>query len=196
MSTITTYTRKHFDPVHPDPGLLCVEDFAHALPMICRGNGHVTTFWSVGEHCICCAKEAAARGYSRRLVLACLLHDASECYMSDVPRPLKQEMPRYREIEDHLLSVIYEKYLGSDLTAEEQRMMKQIDNDLLWYDLTNLQDYPMRGRSCLLFIKKRRWFNHSTGKYVSRNWKLVAEGTQITTEFASFLKALDRLSRS
>ena len=134
MSTITTYTRKHFDPVHPDPGLLCVEDFAHALPMICRGNGHVTTFWSVGEHCICCAKEAAARGYSRRLVLACLLHDASECYMSDVPRPLKQEMPRYREIEDHLLSVIYEKYLGSDLTAEEQRMMKQIDNDLLCKD--------------------------------------------------------------
>ena len=59
MSTITTYTRKHFDPVHPDPGLLCVEDFAHALPMICRGNGHVTTLWSVGEHCICCAKEAA-----------------------------------------------------------------------------------------------------------------------------------------
>ena len=40
MSTITTYTRKHFDPVHPDPGLLCVEDFAHALPMICRVNGH------------------------------------------------------------------------------------------------------------------------------------------------------------
>ena len=45
MSTITTYTRKHFDPVHPAPELLCVEDFAHALPMICRGNGHVTTFW-------------------------------------------------------------------------------------------------------------------------------------------------------
>lgn len=38
MSTITTYTRKHFDPVHPDPGLLCVEDFAHALPMICRAR--------------------------------------------------------------------------------------------------------------------------------------------------------------
>lgn len=152
MSTITTYTRKHFDPVHPDPGLLCVEDFAHALPMICRGNGHVTTFWSVGEHCICCAKEAAARGYSRRLVLACLLHDASECYMSDVPRPLKQEMPRYREIEDHLLSVIYEKYLGSDPTAEEQRMMKQIDNDLLWYDLTNLLEEPQEGDAPKLHI--------------------------------------------
>lgn len=87
MSYITTYTRRHFDPVNPDPDLICIEDIAHALPMICRGNGHVTTFWSVGEHCICCAKEANARGLSKRLVLACLLHDASECYMSDVPRP-------------------------------------------------------------------------------------------------------------
>ena len=32
------------------------------------------TFWSVGEHCLCCAKEAAARGLSDRMVLACLLH--------------------------------------------------------------------------------------------------------------------------
>lgn len=77
MSTITTYTRKHFDPVHPDPGLLCVEDFAHALPMICRGNGHVTTFWSVGEHCICCAKEAAARGWCWRAF--CMTRASATC---------------------------------------------------------------------------------------------------------------------
>ena len=102
--------------------------------------------------CLVGGQGAAARGYSRRLVLACLLHDASECYMSDVPRPLKQEMPRYREIEDHLLSVIYEKYLGSDLTAEEQRMMKQIDNDLLWYDLTNLLEEPQAGDAPKLHI--------------------------------------------
>ena len=53
MSYITTYTRKHFDPVHPDPERICIQDIAHALPLICRGNGHVSTFWSVGEHCIC-----------------------------------------------------------------------------------------------------------------------------------------------
>lgn len=58
---ITTYTRKHFDPINPDAELICIEDIAHALPMICRGNGHVSSFWSVGEHCILCAKEAAAR---------------------------------------------------------------------------------------------------------------------------------------
>ena len=147
MSYITTYTRKHFDPVHPEAEKIDIRDVAHALPMICRGNGHVTTFWSVGEHCICCAKEALGRGYSKRQALACLLHDASECYMSDVPRPLKQEMPRYREVEDHLLKVIYEKYLGSDLTDEEGRRLKEIDDDLLWYDLEVLLEDKQSGEA-------------------------------------------------
>ena len=64
---ITTYTGKHFDPTHPDEELICIEDIAHALSLLCRGNGHVRTFFSVGQHCILCAKEAEARGYSGRL---------------------------------------------------------------------------------------------------------------------------------
>jgi 5'-deoxynucleotidase YfbR-like HD superfamily hydrolase len=43
-------------------------------------------------------KEAAARGYSERVQLACLLHDASEAYLSDVTRPVKQELPKYLEV--------------------------------------------------------------------------------------------------
>lgn len=135
---ITTYTGKHFKPMQPDPELIRIEDIAHALSLICRGNGHVHTFWSVGQHCICCAKEAAARGLPDRMVLACLLHDASECYMSDVPTPFKKELPDYQEQEEHLLSIIYEKFLGSDLTAEEQAQLKRIDRAMLWYDLENL----------------------------------------------------------
>ena len=86
---ITTYTGIHFFPTEPDPEGICIEDIAHALSLLCRGNGHVSTFWSVGQHCIICAREAAAREWPDRLVLACLLHDASECYLSDVPRPFK-----------------------------------------------------------------------------------------------------------
>ena len=56
MSYITTYTGNHFDPINPDPELINIVDIAHALPMICRGNGQVSTFWSVGDHCILCAK--------------------------------------------------------------------------------------------------------------------------------------------
>ena len=98
MSYITTYTGNHFDPINPDPELINIVDIAHALPMICRGNGQVSTFWSVGEHCILCAKEAVARGYSNRVIEGALLHDASECYMSDVPRPLKQFKKIVREV--------------------------------------------------------------------------------------------------
>ena len=35
-------------------------------------------------------------------------------------------------------SIIYEKFLGSPLTEEEQRLVKSIDNDLLYYDLKEL----------------------------------------------------------
>ncbi len=135
---ITTYTGRHVDPSRPDPEDIRIEDIAHALSLICRGNGHVRTFWSVGEHCICCAKEAKARGLSGRLALACLLHDASECYMSDIPRPFKQMLPEYRRMEDRMLDTVYRKFLGSALTPEEQKELKAIDDAMLWYDLTEL----------------------------------------------------------
>ena len=55
--------------------------------------------------------------------------------MSDVPRPFKQVLPEYITSEDRLLDSIYEKFLGSSLTAEEAALVKSIDNDLLYYDL-------------------------------------------------------------
>ena len=149
---ITTYTGVHFEPTNPKPESIRIEDIAHALSLICRGNGHVKTFWSVGEHCLCCAKEAAARGLPRRLVLACLLHDASECYMSDIPRPFKQALPEYREHEDALLDMIYTKYLGSPLSEEEQSQLKTIDDALLWYDLKNLLDEAPQSEPPVLHI--------------------------------------------
>lgn len=135
---ITTYTGRYFDPLHPEEALICIEDIAHALSLICRGNGHVKSFFSVGQHCILCAREAAARSYSSRLSLAALLHDASECYMSDVPRPFKKSLTDYLKQEEKLLKVIYRKYLGSALSQEEEMKLKSIDNDLLWYDLKYL----------------------------------------------------------
>lgn len=135
MSYITTFTGKHFNPMNPELSQADIRDIAHALSLNCRGNGHVKAFFSVGQHCINAAKEAAARGYSKRVILACLLHDAGEAYMSDVPRPLKAAMPEYVQTEEKLLHLIYEKYLGSTLTEEEAGLVKAIDDDLLYYDL-------------------------------------------------------------
>jgi len=140
---ITTYTGDHFYPTKPDPANIHIQDVAHALSYICRGNGHVKNFFSVGQHCVNCALEAMARGYSRRVCLACLLHDAGEAYMSDVPRPIKVGMPQYKEWEEEVIRTVYEKYLGSDLTEEEERLVKQVDDDMLYFDMKVLLGHKM-----------------------------------------------------
>ena len=53
-----------------------------------------------------------------------------------------------------------------------------------------VQDFPIRGMNVFLHITRRRWLNETTGKVVTRDWKLVAKGTRITSEFAAFLKEL------
>lgn len=141
---ITTYSGVHMEPVQPEADKIHIGDIAHALSLLCRGNGHVKTFFSVGQHCVRCALEAEARGYARRVVLACLLHDASEAYMSDITRPLKKYLPQYKIYEQQLLKVIYEKYLGTPLTSEEEKLVKEIDDDLLYFDMLYLLGEHMR----------------------------------------------------
>ena len=141
-NTITTYTGLEFDPLDPRPETIRIEDIAHALSLLCRGNGHCRTFYSVGQHCIAAAREALARGYDRRTALGALLHDATECYLSDVPHPYKVNMPRYRELEDQLLAVIFRKFLGGPLPQQDEQNIRQIDRALMYSDLHHLMDHP------------------------------------------------------
>lgn len=131
MSEIMTCSHKMFDPLNPEVSLIDIGDIAHSLSMLCRANGHFRSFYSVGMHCINCAREAIARGYSPKVQLACLLHDGSEAYLSDVTRPVKQELPRYKEIEEPLQDMIWLKFLSQPLTDEENRLVFLIDDDIL-----------------------------------------------------------------
>lgn len=140
MSEILTYTRVMFDPLNPDPALIRVRDIAHSLSMLCRANGHFTSFYSVGMHSLNCAAEAAARGHSVKVQLACLLHDASESYLADVTRPVKKELPRYLEIEKPLQDAIWLKFLGESLTEEETKQVFAIDDAVLWYEFVELME--------------------------------------------------------
>ena len=140
MSEIMTYTKKMFDPLHPNAELIDIEDIAHALSMLCRANGHFKSFYSVAQHSINCMKEAKARGYSDRIQLACLLHDASEAYLSDVTRPVKAELPRYKEIEAPLQETIWNKWLGGPLTEEERKQVFDIDDAILAHEFLNLME--------------------------------------------------------
>ncbi len=131
MSYITTISGKHFDPIEPEEALIDIKDIAHSLSLVCRGNGHVKHFYSVAQHCICCAKEAQARGYGNFVALACLLHDASEAYLSDVTRPVKKDLTYYLEVEDRLQNLLWRHFLGRDITPEENTQIFAVDDDMM-----------------------------------------------------------------
>lgn len=138
-----TYTGKHFHPLDPQLDEICIEDIAHALSLICRGGGHFKQFFSVAQHCLCCAREAKAQKQPLRIQLACLLHDAAEAYYCDLPKPVKERCNGYAQMEDRMLDIIFAKYLpGGALTAGEWKKVKEIDKLLLKYDLHEFLGYP------------------------------------------------------
>lgn len=138
---ITTYSKTEFWPLDPKNEEIKKIDIAHALSMMCRANGHTVHFYSVGQHSILCAKEAKNRGYSKRVQLACLLHDASEAYISDITRPVKSMLPKYLEFEEVLQNQIYDFYGLGDMTEKEEKQVKEIDDAMLNYEMKNLLDY-------------------------------------------------------
>ena len=126
------------DPKHVKADDIRLYDIAHPLSFICRGVGQVKLFLSVGQHCINCAKEAEGRGYSDRVILACLLHDGAEAYVSDIIRPVKVLLENFDEIEDRFQEAIYEHFGLGDLTAEERELVHLIDDAMLWNEAKEL----------------------------------------------------------
>lgn len=134
---IITYSKMVFDILEPKKEQIKIEDIAHALSMLTRANGHFPDFFSVAQHCIQCANEAIARNYSPRVVMACLLHDASEAYLSDITRPVKKNMTMYLQIEEQMQNTIYDKFLDGIPTEEEFELIKNIDDACLYYEFNH-----------------------------------------------------------
>jgi len=96
---ITTFTGKLVDVFDLRPEDVCIEDIAHALSQINRYGGHTAFPYSVGQHSTIMARELEYRRASNDICRQALLHDAAEAYISDLPQPIKREIPRFTEIE-------------------------------------------------------------------------------------------------
>ena len=78
------------------------------------------------------------------------------------------------------------------------RFMRFIHSGIVWssnrvFGLTHsviVQDFPLRGKKVFLNIRRRRWILKKSNDYICRNWRMLAEGTRMTQDFASFLKEL------
>jgi hypothetical protein len=100
---IHTYTGLWVDPLALTPDDVDIYDIAHALSNTCRFSGHCLHFYSVAQHCVLMSRSAQSPHK-----LWCLLHDAGEAYLCDVPRPLKHrpEFLFFCQAEERLLDII------------------------------------------------------------------------------------------
>lgn len=103
---IRTVSGIYINVFEPTMDMICIEDIAHALSYQCRFGGHLPKFYSVAAHSLNCAYLME----DDSLKLAALMHDASEAYLLDIPRPIKQRLSNYKEVEDGLMTLIAKKY--------------------------------------------------------------------------------------
>lgn len=122
-NSIRTFTGKYLDFTNIREVDICIEDIAHALSLMPRWAGHTKGLLSVGFHSICCCRMA-----SDTHKLGALLHDASEAYLCDLPKPIKDLLPEYKVYEDNLMRVIARKF-GFQYPLNHE--VKHVDNKML-----------------------------------------------------------------
>lgn len=157
-----TFTGRKFHPLDPRPEEVWVEDIGHALAKQCRFGGACLRHYSVAEHClrvgwrvwllslptmtdgefipVTSIPLGALKQLAQRM-LAGVLHDGSEAYVIDVPRPLKIALLGYAEIEQRVMLSITERF-GLDAGAFELPAVKKADEELLITEARDLMAEP------------------------------------------------------
>lgn len=151
MTWILTRAGLKFDLLQPTAAMVDPSDIAHSLSMQCRFNGHTRSFYSVAQHCLLVADLVPIEHQ-----LAALLHDATEAYVGDMVRPLKEGMRDYaasygarclyEEIEHRVWVAICQRF---NLAAELPACVKHADLVALATEKRDLMPEHHEGWPCL-----------------------------------------------
>lgn len=163
---ILTVSGRYFNFIDTAANEVLVGDIAHALSNVCRFAGHTSSFYSVAQHSVLVSQIVPPED-----ALAALFHDATEAYIGDVSRPLKQLLPDYKAVEARLHADIFSKlglppelppsvkHADLVLLATEQRDLMPAHDDewSLIADITPLAP-AIRPRgpklACLIFMER------------------------------------------
>lgn len=106
---IRTFTGQWIAPVNPDPKRISAVDIAHHLSLVNRFNGATIEPLNVAQHSWWVSY--LVRPYGPAVELQGLLHDASEAYLGDVTKWLKEDqcMDGYRTVEE----LVHERIMDS-----------------------------------------------------------------------------------
>lgn len=150
-----TATGRKFWPMDPHADEIFIEDIAHSLSMQCRYAGHCLRFYSVAEHSVLIARHLAA-SHAPEVALWGLLHDASEAYLIDVPRPVKPYLTGYKMAEAKVMEVVCRRFglAPFDMPPE----VHEADERIIADELVNLVPMDWHARHDKpLSVRLRYW---------------------------------------
>lgn len=82
-----------------------------------------------------------------------------------------------------------------DIYLDEKKVMMREDKKYGhiishgFCEYRTIQDFPIRGRSTYLHVRKRKWLDKDSGEIFSYGWNLSEfDETRLNAEFVSFLK--------
>ncbi|NTF69350.1 hypothetical protein G6L81_15715 [Agrobacterium rhizogenes] len=130
-----TFTGRQYWPCDPRADEVFIEDIAHSLSLQCRYAGHCILHYSVAEHSVLIARWLRQH-YGPLTAFYGLLHDATEAYCVDVPRPIKPSLTNYKAIENRNWLVIAERY---GLPADMPDAVHEADTRIIADELVNMR---------------------------------------------------------
>lgn len=122
-----------------------LDDIAHSLSLMCRFNGHIPQFYSVGQHSLFVSWMMG--DLSTRMQFLGLTHDVHEHVVSDIPNPVKQLMKSkydfdFGKIEDEIDLAFFKKIEIDAPTVEEKKIIKYYDMLALKFEKDFLKKSP------------------------------------------------------
>ncbi len=142
---IRTFSGIYMNVFEPTLDMICIEDIAHSLSQQCRFGGHLPTFYSVAQHSILSSYLVPDENR-----LAALMHDSSEAYLLDMPKPIKVGLDKYNELEYNLMSLISTKF-GFKFPLHPR--IKQADKTMLEVEWNQIMLQQQDGIIEILTIK-------------------------------------------
>jgi hypothetical protein len=136
---IQTYSGQTFNLLAPEPSQIRLTDIATALSHINRFTGHTNRPYSVAQHSLLVAAILRGEGVGEDVVFHGLMHDATEAYVGDVAKPLKELLPEYQEIEQRVWRAIAGKF---SMQEELPQQVKQADLTALFAEAHELLATP------------------------------------------------------
>ncbi len=148
---IGTYSdaKIYFNEEKQDLSQYRIEDISRSLSMQCRFNGHIRKFYSVAEHCILLS-EHYMLSHPKDYIggYAMLMHDASEAYLCDVPRPLKKFLTNYDLYEKRIQGAIQQKFNFDEMNE----VGNWLDCNVVRDEGTDLFKYPPSWLDNFVFV--------------------------------------------